>query len=175
MSHERFWPSRHMTRPPVLRGCSQSGSFDGQDCVVINVMAQLRMSPSPPAAGRNAKLRRIVQLRAVRFAANCNRSKRPPRARWLVIRGTNWSFQLMPPCFGGSQCRVARECEQSTPTVIPWTILSETHQETRPGPLVVLTLLIPGRRSGVQPDPLMLCGVNRQGRCRCGFYARRCD
>ena len=39
--------------------------FDGQGCVVVDLIAQVQRSLSPPAVGRNAKPRRIVQPRAV--------------------------------------------------------------------------------------------------------------
>ncbi len=45
-----------MCREDVVRG-----GLDGKDRLVVDVMAQLQRSPSPPAVGRNAKLHRIVQ------------------------------------------------------------------------------------------------------------------
>ncbi len=51
------------------------------DYDVVDVMAHLQRSPSPPAAGRNAKLRRLVQPTRVDVEANWGRCFRPQRFR----------------------------------------------------------------------------------------------
>ncbi len=51
-----------------------------QDNVVVDVVAQAQRSPSPPAVGRNAELRRLVQPLSVREVVSCHR-RFPPNAR----------------------------------------------------------------------------------------------
>jgi len=72
MSHELNPLRAHDTPTCVARVKSERG-FDGLDRLVVDVMAQLQRSPSPPAVGRNAELRRIVQPPARRTTANCGR------------------------------------------------------------------------------------------------------
>jgi hypothetical protein len=65
----------------VAKGVIGAG-LRGQVDVVVDAVAQLQRSPSPPAVGRNAKLRRIVQPRRVDAEVN--------RWRWRRLR----SFEL---------------------------------------------------------------------------------
>jgi len=48
-------------------------AFDGQNRVVVDVMAQLQTCTSPPAVERTAKLRRFVQPLSVSPRANLHR------------------------------------------------------------------------------------------------------
>ena len=68
------------SRPHVSQGCRQERGYDGQDPIVVSLMAQLQRSPSPPAVDENAQLLRVVQPTVVEVSPNCGRCYPPPRA-----------------------------------------------------------------------------------------------
>jgi hypothetical protein len=65
MSHERLWPFTAAVTPCLVASVKPARDIHQQDHAVVDMMAQLLRSFSPPTVGRNAKLRRLVQLPSV--------------------------------------------------------------------------------------------------------------
>ena len=77
----------HATPSSVVRVFSKRG-FHGQERAVVNVMAQLQRSPTPPSVPASRSSRKFVQLPARRQTASCWRLTAPTAVSDVNSQGT---------------------------------------------------------------------------------------
>jgi hypothetical protein len=73
--------------PTRVTSVKSGWGLDGQDRVVVDVVAHLQRSSSPPAVERNGKLRRFVQPQRVSGWPNCRRCCGHPRSLFVYFVG----------------------------------------------------------------------------------------